>query len=57
MEREELQNMRVTYLKGTLDRENLNPDPLAMSKAWLQVAVDQEIFEANAMSLLSLIHI
>ena len=51
MEREELQNMRVTYLKGTLDRENLNPDPLAMSKAWLQVAVDQEIFEANAMSL------
>lgn len=51
MEREELQNMRVTYLKGTLDRENLNPDPLAMSKTWLQVAVDQEIFEANAMSL------
>ncbi len=51
MEREELQNMRMTYLKGTLERERLNNDPLAMSKEWFQIAVDQEIYEANAMSL------
>ncbi len=51
MKGEELQDMRTAYLKGTLDKEKLNEDPLAMTKEWFQVAVDQDIFEANAMSL------
>lgn len=51
MKGEELQNMRMAYLKDTLDREKLNEDPLEMTKEWLRVAVDQEVFEANAMSL------
>ena len=51
MKGEELQDMRTAYLKGTLDKEKLNENPLAMTKEWFQVAVDQDIFEANAMSL------
>lgn len=51
MKEEELQNMRIAYQKDTLDREKLHEDPMVMTKEWLQVAVDQEVFEANAMSL------
>lgn len=51
MKGEKIHNMRTDYLKDILDREHLDDDPLVMSKKWFKVAVDQEIFEANAISL------
>ncbi len=49
--KESIQNMRTSYKKGALEKEDLSDDPMHLAKAWFQEAIDQKIYEANAMSL------
>ncbi len=47
-------SIRKEYEQAGLSREQLNRDPLALLKQWVQVAIDQSPgawFEANAMTL------
>ncbi len=51
MKEDELKNIRTSYLKDSLELEELSEDPMVMTKKWFQVALDQDIYEANAISL------
>lgn len=45
------QDLRRSYVKHTLDRSDLNHDPLDQFKAWFAQLNPEENFEANAMVL------
>lgn len=49
---DQLENMRLNYQRGTLERESLLDDPFTQAKEWLQIAIDHpEIPEPSAFSL------
>lgn len=49
----ELMDWRKEYLSGTLNRDDLHPDPYQQMNIWLQDAHEAGIVEANAVTLAS----
>tara|TARA_B110000285_G_scaffold150430_1_gene167957 strand:+ start:3960 stop:4607 length:648 start_codon:yes stop_codon:yes gene_type:complete len=55
MKEEDLGHLRKTYLKGTLDIEDIKDNPMDFFKEWFKQAnQSEEIEEANAMTLTTL---
>lgn len=46
-----LEEMRLEYTRGKLEREDLNPDPFEQFKLWFEEACRAGMVDANAMSL------
>ena len=46
-----ISDMRISYERVPLNREELNDDPLALFSQWFDEAVSAEILEPNAMTL------
>ncbi|MEM1366961.1 MAG: pyridoxamine 5'-phosphate oxidase [Cyanobacteria bacterium P01_H01_bin.15] len=44
-------NLRQNYLKGNLNKDDLDSDPITQFGEWFQVALDADILEPNAMTL------
>ncbi|MEO0470858.1 MAG: pyridoxamine 5'-phosphate oxidase [Bacteroidota bacterium] len=49
--RTEVSDIRVDYLQGSLERADLQDDPILQFEQWFQAAVKAEVNEPNAMSL------
>ncbi len=47
----EFNQYRREYTLGSLEEQDLNPDPLALFKEWLAVAVESKIPDPNAMTV------
>ena len=47
----EFDQYRREYTLGSLEEQDLNPDPLALFKEWLAVAVESKIPDPNAMTV------
>ena len=47
----EFNQYRREYTLGSLEEQDLNPDPLALFKEWLDVAVKSKIPDPNAMTV------
>ncbi|MDG1121033.1 MAG: pyridoxamine 5'-phosphate oxidase [Glaciecola sp.] len=47
----EFNQYRREYTLGSLEEQDLNPDPLALFKEWLDVAVESKIPDPNAMTV------
>ena len=45
----DLENLRREYLQGGLSREDLLADPIKQFEAWLQQAIDLQIYDPTAM--------
>ncbi|MGL5317538.1 MAG: pyridoxamine 5'-phosphate oxidase [Bacteroidales bacterium] len=48
---EELSNLRKEYVKGSLERKDLDKDPIAQFRKWMKEAMETEDGEPTAMSL------
>ncbi len=48
---EALQNMRQNYINATLDKADLDDNPITQFKNWLEHAVESKLEEPNAMTL------
>jgi pyridoxamine 5'-phosphate oxidase len=46
-----IENLRKPYHLGSLNSEDLTPDPLDLFRRWWHEAIESEIVEANAMTL------
>ncbi|MDB6174224.1 MAG: pdxH [Chthoniobacteraceae bacterium] len=46
-----LADLRSDYRRGTLEREDLNADPIAQFKVWMRAACESGMIEPTAMSL------
>ncbi len=46
-----ISKLREDFTNGTLNEEDVNPDPFAQFEKWLQQAVDSKIHEVQAMHL------
>ena len=47
----DLENLRRDYLKGGLDRDDLNDDPIEQFQHWLKQAVDADLPDPTAMTV------
>ena len=47
----DLENFRVEYTKGGLERENLHENPVEQFKRWMQQTIDAKIPDPNAMTV------
>jgi len=47
----DLENFRVEYTKGGLERENLHENPIEQFKRWMQQTIDAKIPDPNAMTV------
>ena len=47
----DLENFRVEYTKGGLERENLHENPIEQFKRWMQQIIDAKIPDPNAMTV------
>jgi len=47
----DLENLRVEYTKGGLERENLHENPVEQFKRWMQQTIDAKIPDPNAMTV------
>ncbi len=47
----DIANLRRDYTRAHLRREDLDPNPFAQFKTWLDAAIDAKIPDANAMSI------
>ena len=48
---EQIRSLRVSYEQGHLLETEVHTDPLEQFKGWFDYALDQDVFEANAMTL------
>lgn len=48
---EQLRSLRISYEQGHLLEAEVNIDPMQQFKMWFDYAIDQDVFEANAMTL------
>lgn len=46
-----LEQVRREYLRGGLNRDQLNPDPIIQLQAWLKQATDVELVDSTAMTI------
>jgi pyridoxamine 5'-phosphate oxidase len=46
-----LENFRIEYTKGGLERENLHENPIEQFKRWMQQAIDAKVPDPNAMTV------
>lgn len=51
MNKEEIERIRASYEKGTLEFKDLLNDPLEQTRQWFEIAVGLEIYDANACTL------
>lgn len=47
----DLQNLRREYLRGGLERDDLDDDPIAQFKIWLQQAIELQVADPTAMTV------